>query len=63
MVLATLVILTCHTITARKQLSTPEGDTLHIHSIDRLVRSQDNLLKLITEWNNDDITVRFQKRG
>lgn len=40
-----------------------EGDTIHIHSIDRLARSLDDLRKLVTNWNNDGITVRFHKEG
>ncbi|TOM78946.1 recombinase family protein [Vibrio parahaemolyticus] len=40
-----------------------EGDTIHIHSIDRLARSLDDLRKLVTSWNNDGITVCFHKEG
>ncbi|EJG0618783.1 recombinase family protein [Vibrio parahaemolyticus] len=40
-----------------------EGDTIHIHSIDRLARSLDDLRKLVTNWNNDGITVCFHKEG
>ncbi|MBY8117670.1 recombinase family protein [Vibrio fluvialis] len=40
-----------------------EGDTIHIHSIDRLARSLDDLRKLVTDWNNAGITVRFHKEG
>ncbi|MBR9873578.1 MAG: recombinase family protein [Vibrionaceae bacterium] len=40
-----------------------EGDTVHIHSIDRLARSLDDLRKLVTSWNNDGITVCFHKEG
>lgn len=40
-----------------------EGDTIHIHSIDRLARSLDDLRKLVTNWNKNGITVRFHKEG
>lgn len=40
-----------------------EGDTIHIHSIDRLARSLDDLRKLVTNWNNNGITVHFHKEG
>lgn len=40
-----------------------EGDTIHIHSIDRLARSLDDLRKLVTEWNKKGITVCFHKEG
>lgn len=40
-----------------------EGDTIHVHSIDRLARSLDDLRKLVTDWNNNGITVRFHKEG
>lgn len=40
-----------------------EGDTIHVHSIDRLARSLDDLRKLVTDWNNTGITVRFHKEG
>ena len=40
-----------------------EGDTIHIHSIDRLARSLDDLRKLVTNWNNEGITICFHKEG
>ncbi|ELB2253939.1 recombinase family protein [Vibrio parahaemolyticus] len=40
-----------------------EGDTIHIHSIDRLARSLDDLRKLVTIWNNEGITICFHKEG
>lgn len=40
-----------------------EGDTIHVHSIDRLARSLDDLRKLVTSWNKKGITVRFHKEG
>ena len=40
-----------------------EGDTVHVHSIDRLARSLDDLRKLVTDWNNKGITIRFHKEG
>ncbi|EIE9665544.1 recombinase family protein [Vibrio cholerae] len=40
-----------------------EGDTIHIHSIDRLARSLDDLRQLVTDWNNSGISVRFHNEG
>lgn len=40
-----------------------EGDTIHVHSIDRLARSLDDLRQLVTSWNREGITVRFHKEG
>lgn len=40
-----------------------EGDNIHVHSIDRLARSLDDLRKLVTGWNKKGITVRFHKEG
>ncbi|MGR5521577.1 recombinase family protein [Vibrio sp. PNB22_4_2] len=40
-----------------------EGDTIHVHSIDRLARSLDDLRSLISDWNRKGITVRFHKEG
>lgn len=40
-----------------------EGDNIHVHSIDRLARSLDDLRKLVTSWNKKGITVRFHKEG
>ncbi|HAS6359170.1 TPA: recombinase family protein [Vibrio vulnificus] len=40
-----------------------DGDTIHIHSIDRLARSLDDLRKLVTSWNSAGITVNFHKEG
>lgn len=38
-----------------------EGDTLHVHSIDRLARSLSDLLKLVESLNTKGINVHFQK--
>lgn len=38
-----------------------EGDTLHCHSIDRLARSLEDLLRLVKELNARKITVHFHK--
>lgn len=35
------------------------GDTLHVHSIDRLARNLQDLLTLIEELNRKSVTVRF----
>ncbi|UGA55421.1 recombinase family protein [Vibrio sp. VB16] len=40
-----------------------EGDIVHVHSIDRLARSLDDLRKLVTDWNSGGVTVRFHKEG
>lgn len=38
-----------------------EGDTVHIHSIDRLARSLEDLLKLVKDLNARKISVHFHK--
>ncbi|MCY1307094.1 Transposon gamma-delta resolvase [compost metagenome] len=38
-----------------------EGDTIHVHSIDRLARSLADLLKLVEELNAKGIHIRFHK--
>ena len=40
-----------------------EGDTIHVHSIDRLARSLDDLRQLVANWNNKGITVHFHKES
>ena len=40
-----------------------EGDTLHIHSIDRLARNLQDLLHLIETLNQRAVTVHFHKEG
>jgi len=40
-----------------------KGDTIHVHSIDRLARNLVDLKQLINEWNEQGITVRFHKEG
>lgn len=37
------------------------GDTLHVHSIDRLARNMSDLLRLIEELNERGVTVEFHK--
>jgi DNA invertase Pin-like site-specific DNA recombinase len=39
------------------------GDTIHVHSIDRLSRNLVDLKQLINDWNNQGITVKFHKEG
>jgi DNA invertase Pin-like site-specific DNA recombinase len=39
------------------------GDTIHVHSIDRLARNLVDLKQLINDWNNQGITVKFHKEG
>lgn len=38
-----------------------EGDTLHVHSIDRLGRSLVDLKTLVTQLNNKGVSVNFHK--
>lgn len=40
-----------------------EGDTVHVHSIDRLARSIVDLKTLVGEWNAKGISVRFHKEN
>lgn len=40
-----------------------DGDTIHVHSIDRLARSLDDLRQLVTNWNAKGITVHFHKES
>ncbi|WP_345316761.1 recombinase family protein [Ferrimonas gelatinilytica] len=40
-----------------------EGDTIHIHSIDRLARNLDDLSSLVNEWNDAGVTVQFHKES
>lgn len=54
--------------TARPQLQAMleyarEGDTIHIHSIDRLARNLADLNSLVEELNNKGITVHFHKEN
>jgi DNA invertase Pin-like site-specific DNA recombinase len=39
------------------------GDTIHVHSIDRLARNLVDLKQLINDWNSQGITVKFHKEG
>ena len=38
-----------------------EGDTLHVHSIDRLTRNLRDLLRLLEEMSTLGVSVRFHK--
>ena len=40
-----------------------EGDTVHVHSIERLARDTADLLRLVKELNGKDVTVRFEKEN
>ncbi|PZO19964.1 MAG: transposase [Burkholderiales bacterium] len=40
-----------------------EGDTLHVHSMDRLARNVDDLRRLVKELTVRGVVVRFQKEG
>jgi DNA invertase Pin-like site-specific DNA recombinase len=38
-----------------------EGDTLHVHSIDRLARNLKDLLDIVTQLKNKNVSVQFHK--
>lgn len=40
-----------------------DGDTLHVHSIDRLARNLQDLLTLISDLTSQAVTVQFHKEG
>jgi DNA invertase Pin-like site-specific DNA recombinase len=40
-----------------------EGDVVHVHSIDRLARSLQDLLKLVEQINAKGVAVKFHKEG
>ncbi|MCE9686310.1 recombinase family protein [Shewanella sp. AS16] len=40
-----------------------EGDTIHVHSIDRLARNLDDLSKLVNDWNKEGVNVQFHKES
>ena len=40
-----------------------EGDTLHVHSMDRLARNLDALRKIVKELTHRGVIVRFHKEG
>ncbi len=40
-----------------------DGDTLHIHSIDRLARNLKDLQTTVEELNNEGVTVKFHKEN
>jgi len=40
-----------------------EGDTVHVHSIDRLARNLVDLKTLVTQWNSEGINVKFHREG
>ena len=39
------------------------GDTIHVHSIDRLARNLGDLNKLVTELNSSGVAVQFHKEA
>lgn len=54
--------------TARPQLTAclahlREGDTLHVHSMDRLCRNLDDLRKIVKELTSRGVTVKFHKEN
>lgn len=40
-----------------------EGDTLHVHSMDRLARSLFDLKKIVDDLTGQDITIKFHKEN
>ena len=40
-----------------------EGDTLHVHSIDRLCRNLADLQRIVSELNDKGIIIQFHKEG
>ena len=40
-----------------------EGDTLHVHSMDRLARNLDDLRKIVRDLTNEGIKVQFHKEN
>ena len=40
-----------------------EGDTLHVHSMDRLCRNLDDLRRIVKELTSRGVVVRFHKEG
>lgn len=40
-----------------------EGDTIIVHSMDRLARNLDDLRQLVNQWNQAHVTVRFLKEN
>jgi len=40
-----------------------EGDTLHVHSMDRLARNVDDLRRLVKDFTARGVVVRFHKEG
>jgi len=40
-----------------------DGDTIHVHSIDRLARNLVDLKKLINDWNSQGVSVQFHKEA
>ena len=40
-----------------------EGDTLHVHSIDRLARNVDDLRQIVTILTGRGVRVRFEREG
>lgn len=40
-----------------------EGDTLHVHSMDRLARNLDDLRRMVKELTSRGVAVKFHKEG
>ena len=40
-----------------------KGDTLHVHSIDRLARNLSNLMEIVSRLTGEGVSIRFHKEG
>ncbi|TOL45345.1 recombinase family protein, partial [Vibrio parahaemolyticus] len=40
-----------------------DGDTIHVHSIDRLARNLVDLKQLVNGWNEQGVSVKFHKEN
>jgi DNA invertase Pin-like site-specific DNA recombinase len=40
-----------------------DGDTVHVHCIDRLARNLGDLKALVSSWNDSGVSVQFHKEG
>lgn len=52
---------TCRPALTKCLAALREGDTLHVHSIDRLTRNLQDLLALLSEMIGKGVTVKFHK--
>ena len=40
-----------------------EGDTIHVHSLDRLARNTQDLLKMVEDFQQRGVAIKFHKEG